>query len=378
MAKAHGFRIFFVNAYRDKIKDGVPIDVSAGSKAQSEIVAILERLADDGTHFTEPATVADGTKKLPDSFTVYEAEHIRDDLIHVEVSAGSVGTHEEAKSQNPGETPVNISKRSPEARYMLTFLFPRGKGDRFILVAQTKQRFEPVYRLLRRMSAVSMQLRNEAQEEERLARARLRQARVKLPPKEKHSKLLFRHYQAGDNAYFDDLFRNAKDATVKFISKTPSTRGGRAIETQRELAIRIRTEEEKKTVKSVAQTWRDAIGKNDVKSHQDGISELGEALEEIDLLSEGESENYNIAKISLKDARNDSTLIAVDAFKNVFTYPVSVGTPPYDMHYGFVAQRVKVVAREAGIEVDDIDALEVAACLEDSTRVTLPEASSTD
>ncbi|QIK64164.1 hypothetical protein G7068_13860 [Leucobacter viscericola] len=378
MSKAHGFRVYFAKAFRDKIKENSPVNVSADSRAKMEICSILERLASDGTHFTSESVAADGTKKLPDSFTVYQPEHIRDDLIHVEVSAGSVGSHEEAKSPIKGNASVDISKTSPEARYILTFLFPRGKGDQFVIIAQTKHKFEPTYRLLRRMSEVSLAMRREAEDAERAQRKHLRQQKQTLPPKEKHSKLLFRHVQAGDNAYFDELFRNAKDATVKFTSKVPSARGGKALETQRELAIRVRTEEEKKKVKVVAQIWRDAANQNDTKSNREGVSELAEVLEEIDLLHENEAKDYSYAKISLKDARNDSTLIAVDAFKNVFTYPVSVGAPDYDMHYTFVAPRVKTIASEARIEVDDIDAQEVSACLEDLAPATYLEASSTD
>lgn len=371
MARTHGFRIYLVQVFPNQEKGNDALDVSVGSRAHDMILDSLERLHSEGTYFYPARKDAvDGLPDLPSAcITMGDPQHVRSDLVHIEVSTGTTGSHNRAVHEKK-KKPKKLHGYAPEATHNVTFLFPEDVDDRFLVICQTKNGRDPIAKLRQRLTHASYALKQEAQEAEKADRAKLKQAGSKMPPKKNHYKLVYRIVQAVDNAYLDELFRNAKEASASFTSYTGTGRGSGPRKIQRQLSIRLRGDEVTGLGRRVAQVWRDGINRSDTKTAQDGVSELAGALLEEDLLDAGEASQYEEAKLTLVTAENDRTDISVDSLRDAFTYPVSNGSPPYYLHYERVSERVAIVAREAGLEVGRIDPHEVSECLTGSTPAT--------
>lgn len=366
MARVHGFRVYVVQAFPNRVAGKVALDVSIGSDVQSEIVELLERLNKKGTFFFDPAPPRNGEPpRTPASMTVNKSALIASGLLHATVSSGRTGSH--GTATRPDKRARKLSKWSPEAEHIVTFLFPRGADDRFLVVMQTIQRADPIHRLMSLLQRESFARREENKVDE-VGRRKARKAAGKvIPPKQVHRKLVFREQQAADNQYLDELLTRAKKASATFVSRVPSNRSSNTTVIKRRLTIVLQDEEVQDIGREVGRRW--ALGRRNGKqtTQKEGVSEVADLLVDRDLLDEDEAERYETVSINVVDGANDSTTIAVDTMKDAFTYPVSDGRPDAFWHYDRVAPRVKVIAQEERLEIEDVDAREVADWLTDST-----------
>ncbi|MCW2588504.1 MAG: hypothetical protein JWQ86_931, partial [Mycobacterium sp.] len=66
MARTHGFRVFVVQAFENRIKGKTALDVSWGSHAAQQIVELLDEVHARNTHFFVPAVAPkDGEPEKP-------------------------------------------------------------------------------------------------------------------------------------------------------------------------------------------------------------------------------------------------------------------------------------------------------------------------
>lgn len=367
LASAHGFRVYVVQAFKNRIKDQDPEDVSQKSPARDEILSLLESLQDDGTHHIEPRSSTDGAPRKPTrTVTVGEPHLVREDLWHMVVSLGELGTHRRATRAN--KKSKDLKKWSAEAEYNVTFLFPQS-GDEFLVVAQTIRRRDPVQELFSLLTKRASDGKKAAKAAEDAARAIAVKEGKKPPKRVAGTRLLFLRRQAVDNSYIDEIIGSAKSATAVFQSVVPSDRGGRRTKVRRSLQIRLRDENEREIGQTVSKNWFKRNKDGASPTMAEGVSELAGLLEAEDLFDNEETARYNSASVAVKSESGASTTIAVDTLRDVFTYPVSDGEPPLLFYYEKIAPRVKVVAAEERIDVGAISPMEVVECLDVSTSV---------
>lgn len=365
LARTHGFRIFVVRAYINVRKGREPEDVEVGSPAQLRIVEIIEQLAAQGTLFTQPRPIDNGEPPLPgSSITVGEPGRIRDDLFHFVIGSGETGSHRAATRY--GQTPLHLRDWSPEADHFVTLLFPSVQAERFLIIVQTIRRRDPLNRLLSRVTAHDLERKQVEQTAEEAERKRAREAGEAVPPASTHKRLLFEAHQAADNSYIDQIVDAAKTASAVFTRSIPSDRGRDALRVQRQLKIQLLDDKERDIARVAARRWSTRQRSGEGTSRSAGVSELGDLLETEDLLGEGEAAGYDTASVTVRSETSDTTTIAVDTMRDVFTYPVSDGPPTVRFYYDKVAPRLEIVAAEEGIEVDSINTAEVHQWLDDS------------
>lgn len=369
MARTHGFRIFVVQAFNDRMKGRDPEDASATSNVRTQIESLLEQLADHGTYFTDPKTPpkAGEPEKPSVSLTVGEPVIVNQYLIHIPVATGEKGSHRQATGDDA--EPTVIEHLSAEADHYMTFIFPKG-GDRFLLVAHTIRRRDPSLQLLAKMTAQSLQNKKYAVAAETAARKAAKKAGDPLPPRTQHSRLLFHRIQAADNSYLDEIIGSASSASAVFQTSEASGRGRGGERVLRTLRIQLFDDSDREIGRKTARSWLRKTRANDPTTRKGGVSELGALLEEANLLSDEEWASYDQASVHITNKGGASTSIAVDTLRDVFTYPVSDGPPSVYFYYEKVAPRVKTVALEEEVELVDIDPLEVEQCLETSTGLT--------
>lgn len=368
MASTYGFRIFVVRAFVNLKKGREPEDVSVGSAAQRRVVELLEEAAVAGTHFVLPPLVEGDEPARPvATITVSNPVTIRKDLRHLEVASGEQGSHPAATRQ--GEDPLDLGDWSPEAAHFVTFLFPQDQNaDRFLVVVQTIRHRDPLGRLLSRMTALDLKAKMAAVTAETLERDQSRAAGHKLGDRAAHERLLFDARQAADNSYIDQILGAAKSASAVFTASVPSDRGRHGELVQRRLTIQLLDEKGRDVARTAGRRWYRRQREGEETSRSAGVSELGGLLEAEALLEEGEAHQYTSASITIRSETAESTTIAVDTMRDVFTYPVSDGRPSVSFHYDKVGPRVEIVAAEEEIEVMSIDTAEVVElCPDDLT-----------
>ncbi|MCW2789506.1 MAG: hypothetical protein JWP56_1809 [Aeromicrobium sp.] len=364
MARTHGFRVFVVQAFENRIKGKTALDVSWGSHAAQQIVELLDEVHARNTHFFVPAVAPkDGEPEKPTAtLTVDPLVAIRDGLVHVQVSAGEMGSHRHAT--RPGRKPTSLKKRSAEAEHFVAFVFPKVSQDRFLIVTQTIRRRDPIERLLARMKQISYEQKKAAQEANTEARKAARLAKVTPPPKETHTKLVFDRRQAADDAYLDQIVAGAKKATAVFTGYAPNARG-EAEQVERTLRVNLLVDEDLKASARVSRRWLRRQRKKEAIAPADAVAELGSELTQ-GLLADDELGAYDKVSVSLRNEKGETTSIAADNLRDVFTYPVSDGRPDEIFFYTKVSERLDTIALQEGIEVDPLDPVEVSECLEDS------------
>jgi hypothetical protein len=365
LASAHGFRVYVVQAFKNRIKDQEPEDVSFRSSTRDEILALLEGLHHLESHHLEPRSSGDGVPRKPTrTVSIGEPHLIRDDLWHVVVSVGELGSHRRATRAN--KKPRDLKKWSAEADHNVTFLFPKS-GNEFLVVAQTIRRRDAVLELLSLLTQRGLEQKKAAKAAEDAARE-LAKGDGKTPPKRApHSRLLFDRRQAVDNSYIDEIIGTAKSATAVFQSTVPSDRGGARPKVKRSLQIRLRDENEREIGRTVGRKWFNRTKDGTSSTAAEGVSELAELLEAEDLFDTDETARYNAASVAVTSESGASTTIAVDTLRDVFTYPVSEGEPSIRFYYDKVAPRVKIVAAEERVDVRPISPTEVEEWLDVST-----------
>lgn len=365
MAADYGYRVFVVKAFHTKVQGNTPLKVHWGSEAATSIVGLLESAHVLGTKYFEPRPPLDPALpvKSTASLTIDEPTTVKDGMVHVGVSAGEIGSHR--KATRPGKKAKSLRKSSPEADHFCMFLFPLAPDDRFLLVTQTVKRRDPVGRLLSRLQEVSKEQRDSNREAERVARAEMRKAKLKLPEKQVHTRLVFDRRQAADDLYLDDILAAAKSATAVFTGYAPSSRGVPE-RVERTLRVNILLQEDRKEATGVSKGWMKTLRKKGTVDSSDAVTQLAGALSD-DIISEDDVAGYNRAALSIKALGGLSTTIASDNLREVFTYPVSEGAPGVEFFYGHVADRLEKIAAQESLDVPDLDAKEVAECLDGST-----------
>ena len=362
MARTYGFRIFVITAHPNR-KNNPSLDASSTSTVRDEVLGALTSLNISGTRFLTPSTpTKPGEPARPtSSITVGVPFVVRQDLIHVNVATGETGSHSKATKQ--GKKPKDLEAWSPEATHFVALLFPNGPDDRFIAVVETIRRRDPMRMLIRHLQDQSRADRDAARAAEKAVRSELRSKKLPLPKASVFQRLVFDYKQAADNGYLDEILGAADSVTATFKSSAPSGRGSRSDMVERTLQIKLLDQNAREIGRDVGKGWAGKKRQGGSTSKHDGVSELAEKLEDSDLLSDGEGARYDSASINVRNKAGDSTTIAVDTLRDVFTYPVSDGAPPVSFFYDRVSPRLSKVAAEERIEVNDIDSAEVEDCL---------------
>lgn len=362
----HGFRVFMVQAYRNRVKDREPEQVHVGTTTAVEVFNLLEDLHASQTIYLDPPPApddADEPAPLAQTITVGEIHRVNDSMLHFTVFAGEEGGHQFARHRKKKEK--KMSKWSAEAGYYVAVLFPKIDADRFMIVVQTVGRRDPLRLLLRVMAERSAAAKKTAEAAQKEHRAALRAAGLERPKPVVYTKLLFRPKQAADNTYLDEILGSASSVVAEFETKVPSSASGGPEVLQRKLRITLHDEKERRLTSVVGKGWarRNRAGKP--ASPAEGVSELAELLASEDLMEEGEEEKYNNAKVSVKGKAGIATTIAVNTMRDAFTYPVSDGPPNVYQYYKKVSPRVEIIRAEEVLELDVIAPLEVEECLPD-------------
>lgn len=363
MARTHGFRIYIVQAFPNQIKGKTPFDASTTSSVRDAVVRMLDKLHVRETIFVQPQQPADEDvpRKPTTSVTVGSPAVVRDDLVHVLVETGETGSH--TRATKPGQPSQDIHDWSPEASHYLTFLFPRSSDSRFVIVAQAVRRRDPVRKLMALLRKESAAEKKAAQEAEEAARVEARANGETLPNRQPYTKLLFDITQAADNSYIDGIIGAAVSANATFRSIGESDRGGPRDAFERTLQIKLLNDKGREVIRAAGRGWARRQRSGQATSRSEGVAELATLLEAENLLEEDEAARYDDATISVRDRDGESTTIAVDTLRDVFTYPVSDGAPSTSFYYAKVAERLEVVMREERLDIAPISVSEVEECL---------------
>jgi len=363
MARTHGFRIYIVQAYPNQIKGKTPFDVSAQSAVREAIVRMLDKLNARDTVFIEPLQPADEDvpRKPTTSVTVGVPQVVRDDLVHVVVETGETGSH--SRATKPGTPSQDLRDWSPEASHYITFLFPQTEDSRFVVVAQSVRRRDPVRKLITLLTKESAAEKKAAKEAELAARAEAKANGEPVPKLRTHTRLLFDIKQAVDNSYIDSIIGSAVSANATFHSIGASDRGGPRDPYERTLQIRLLDEKGRDVVRTAGRRWARLQRSGQPASKSEGVAELATLLEAEELLDADEAARYDDVSINVKDGGGESTTIAVDTLRDVFTYPVSDGVPSTQFYYTRVAERLAIVMREEQLDIASISVGEVEDCL---------------
>lgn len=211
--------------------------------------------------------------------------------------------------------------------------------------------------------------KKERLETQKESRAAARNARTPIPKSKPETRLLFDANQAADNAFLDEILQGAKSAAVTFKSHVGSNRGGKTNPVGRTLKISLLDDRQKEIAPTIGRNWMGRRREGVKTSQQDGVSEVSALLERENLLIEDEGEQYDEVSLSIRSASNETTTIAVDTLRDVFTYPVSDGSPSTIYYYEHVSSRVDTIALQDGLQLNRIDPNEVEECLNASTSV---------
>ncbi|MFJ6313692.1 hypothetical protein [Pseudarthrobacter oxydans] len=301
VASIHGFRIYVVQTFLNSIKDNEPECVASDSPARERIVSLLDALHEAESHHLAPQSVREDEPEKPTrTVTVGEPIVVREDLVHVVVSLGELGSHRRATRAK--KKPKDLKKWSPEAEHNLTFLFPKD-GDEFVLVSQTTRRRDPVPELFRLLTQLGLEQKKKARKAEDERRQRGRIEGKPIPKRVVHSRLLFVRRQAVDNSYIDEIIGSAKSATAVFQSKVPSDRGGSRPVVKRTLQIRLRDENEREIGRTLGKRWFQRTRDGESSTAAEGVSELAGLLSDEDLFEDDEARRYNAASIAVHRGR---------------------------------------------------------------------------
>jgi hypothetical protein len=364
MGRPHGFRVFLVQPFLNRIKDRNPEEVFDGSAAQAEVLSLLEAV--EGTHFFHPRPNGDGEVTRPvRSISVGPVSSIRADLHHLVVSMGEEGSHRNAVSQ--AGSALDLTGTSPEAEHIITLLFPERSGDSFVVIAHSIRQRDPLELLLRKLVMESLRRKKEAQSAENVAREEARERGDAVPARARLDRLLFTRRQAVDSRYLENIIGSAKRATAEFRALEASDRGARTPPVRRALRISLIDEREIRAGQRAARGWIRSFRQGAPKSASEGVSELAEALHDEDLLYEDEAARYGEAALNVSGEENASTRIAVDTIRDVFTYGVSDVPPSPHTFYTQVEERLPGILADERVNASPIDALEVVRWLDDLT-----------
>lgn len=369
MAVQYGYRVFRVSAYRNRASGNEPILTSPATGVPARVFEILEVLSQRPSHFFETMknkSTTSGTPSNPvDSISVGTPQMVNDSCIAVVVAQGQKDSHRHAAKPNKKKR-KNLEGHSAEVEHYVTFHFPTDdEGTSFLLVSQTYRRKDVAKRLLQIISMISLELRRDEEEVEKLERAELRNAGKELPPKRDLWRFAFARRQANDDDYIDDILGAAKSVSATFTAVAPSERGGEAGTVEKTLTVKFTTDAIRSAGREVSRKWTKMRRQNKSMSQSDGIKELVTELNSHGVLQPEDVAGYDKSRINVS-AGIASATIAVDTLKDVFTYPVHKGKPDALFFFNRVSERLDKIALQEDVEIQDINPAEVAECLGDS------------
>lgn len=362
MPRSYGFRVFIVEAFANTKKNQTPLDCSSTSNVRNEILEILERIYSRGTWRFEPKPSESGEPERPtQTATLSSPIVVNQEVFHVGISVGETGSH--GFATHPVEPAVNIETRSAERPHMMTLIFSPQTADRFVIVAQTAYRRDALNRFLSMLTREGLTWKKERIAAQEGVRAAARQEGSSVPKKHPEDRILFEAKQAADNAFLDEILQGAKSASAMFKSRVGSNRGGTSERVGRTLKISLMDDQQKEIAPKIGRNWMGRRRQGTSISQQDGVSEVSALLEAENLMGEHEGDQYDEVSLSIRSAANETTTIAVDTLRDVFTYPVSDGSPSVVFYYEHVSSRVRTVALQDGLHLNRIAADEVEECL---------------
>ncbi|MHA7190519.1 hypothetical protein ACX80N_09550 [Arthrobacter sp. MDT2-16] len=366
MPRAYGFRVYTVEAFMNRKKGQTPLDSSSTSSVRDQILMLLERIHAQGTWRFAPKPSVDGEPERPTlTATLSAPTVINQEVIHLEIATGETGSH--GFATHPVEAAMNIANRSAERPHMITLVFSPQTATRFIIVAQTAYRRDAVSRFLSMLTREGIAWKKERISAQETTRAAAREAGASLPTMRPEARLLFEAKQAADNAYLDEILQGAKSAAATFTSRISSNRGGNADRVARTLKISLIDDQQRQIAPRVGRRWVGRRRDGASTTQREGVSEVSALLESEHLLDEHEGERYDEVSLSIRGASNETTTIAVDTLRDVFTYSVSDGSPSAYFYYEHVSSRLHTIAMQDGLHLSKIDPSEVQECLSAST-----------
>lgn len=363
MASTYGFRAYVVEAYPNMFKDNKPLLSHSSSNVRTRIVSLLEAVHSMSTQEFKPKESTDGEPRQPTAtLTVGDPAILRDDFIHLVVEAGIVGSHTHATKI--GETPQKLSDRSAEAAHMFAFLFSQRDDSKFVVIAQTINGRDPMRRLISLLHRTGIELRNHKLAQDKAERAAAREAKMTVPKVNKRVRLAFKWRQASDSQYLQEILGSAKSVSAVFKGHRSSSRGGADV-ISRTLTISLRETQQNEAGGTIAKLWERRQRAGETITKGDGVSELAAVLEQQELVYEGEADHYDDASLRVVAENGARATIAVDSLREIFTYPVHEGSPSPWYFYTKVSERLPAIAREADVQIANINPTEVMDWLAD-------------
>lgn len=365
MAREYGFRVFRVEMYENQQKGKDPIPLHVGSEGRDALLDLIEHAAVLGTTFLNSKQPDDETEPpIPKvSITVTKPEFVTDSIVHFEVSTGEIGGHRHAVSEDGSQQ--SLEDASAERGFFGTLCFPRvadGPAE-CLLVLETHKSADVKRRLFPFLNRLSRDLKAAAKAEEEQEREAARAAGEKPKPRGTFVKYIFAVQQVADSDYFNRLLQEAKSATAVFTESVPSSSGSLGSEVQKTLTFSLRTDEQKRQAGGIGRAWHRRTQGDDDGSHPDAISELAAAVN----LDADYVQDYDEVCIRIKSKNGESVTVRPHEARDMFTYQISDGQPSVVYYYMKVAPKVAELAQRLGLEVDEIDLVEVEECLTDST-----------
>lgn len=362
MPRAYGFRVFTVEVFMNRKKNQEPLDSSSTSNVRHEIVELLERLADRRTLRFAPREPVNGEPEKPTrTATLTGPVEVSSEIIHLELAVGETDSH--GYATHAVEPPMNIKDRSAEQPHRITVVFSPESATRFVVVCQTIHRRDAVRRFFQILTDEGLRKKQEIQADQEQQRDIARAAGEKPPAARPVARLLFDAKQAADNAFLDEILSGAKSAAATFTSRVASNRGGAPDRVERTLKISLVDDNQRQIAPTIGRTWWGRMREGHSTSAHDGVSEVSALLEQEHLLAEDEGDRYDKVSLSIKSEANETTTIAVDTLRDVFTYPVSDGEPSVLYYYEKVSERLHTIAMQDGLHLSRIDPYEVQECL---------------
>lgn len=375
---SYGFRIYAVEAYRNRVKGEEPADVKEGGAVHQHVLECLEEM--DGRTFFQRVRLpadpdADRPPKRRRSISFRQHAPWPSGWIHIQVSIGREGDHDRATAE--GHAAVTISHRSAESRRFVTLIFPP-EGDRFLLVSEVFAQGDARELVLRQLASASMRLREakhvDSQKAYQAAKAGGESPLPKVQPR--GDRYIFRSRQLVDGEYLDDLLTRAHDVSAEFTLNLPSPRGGGGTYQRKKLVVRLLDEDERLGASRVSRSWIHRRQGKEGVGQREAIGEIDSVLS----LSDSDTEGYDTVALRVTTADAERVTIGPLDAKEVFTYPLSASQCSAVYYYSKIEKPLVRVAQLNEIELIQIDHKEVAACLpeilDDPVDASTPEASS--
>lgn len=308
------------------------------------------------------------------TMTIKNCEWRTDDHLHLLVSMGEVGLHEDLvdpKSQKRQP----ILHQSAEVTLRVDIYLPVS-GTQAVLVTETHRQRDPVDRLFKWIQYQWKQYTEKRKKANRDEIQQWKESKKRSEPVGPKPKVEYytRYYisgtRLGDAELLQEIIETADKGSAEFYELGPNGKKKhslmRNVTTQAEIGMMGRT------LQKVG-----AGNENLKKTRKETVLELVEGFEyDIESLQQGGIE-FKEATLKLHSAKGNVTFKAGQA-SDVFTYPFKSGRPKDVGYYYVTIAKAQALAPAASIELDDPEDSEVCQWLENEpTRSPLDQPVST-